>query len=86
VYESLSNDFNEYTYEDSDDQDKPGFYFGLSGIQKTIIQLLGQLDGIELHWKKHAKRQERRRRSMAFLVQASPNQGSLSPTPSLVSF
>jgi hypothetical protein len=68
VYESLSNNFNEYTYEDSYDQDKPEFYFGLSGIQRTVIRLLGQLDGIELHWKKHVKRQERRRRPMASLV------------------
>ncbi len=85
VFEYLSNDFNEYKFEDLDDWDKPRFFLGRSGIQRTIIQLLGQLDGIELHWKKHAKRQERRRRSMASLVQPLPNQGSPSPNLSVVS-
>jgi hypothetical protein len=30
--------------------------FGLGGIQRIIVQLLGQLDETKFHWKKHAKR------------------------------
>jgi hypothetical protein len=50
------DDFSEYTFEDLGDWDKLGFIFGPGGVQKMAIQLLGQPDGIELHWKKHAKR------------------------------
>jgi hypothetical protein len=50
---------SEYTYENSDDWDKPKSIFGLGGIQRMVIQLLGQLDGNEIHWRKHAKRQKR---------------------------
>jgi hypothetical protein len=51
----LFNYFKEYTFEDSDDWDKPRSFFGPNGIGRTIVQLLKQLDGIELHYKRNAK-------------------------------
>jgi len=63
------DDSNDYTFEDSDDWDKPGSIFGLGGIRRTVIQLFGQLDRNELHWGRQAKRQEMRRRLMSSLVQ-----------------
>jgi len=45
----VSNDLGEYTSKDSDDYDKPEFFFGPRGIRRMVIQLLGQLDSIELH-------------------------------------
>jgi hypothetical protein len=50
------DDFNEYRFEYLNDWDKLGSFFGLNGIQWMIIQLLGQLNGIKLHWRRHAKR------------------------------
>jgi hypothetical protein len=47
---------NEYTSKDLDDWDKLGSIFGLGGIRRMVVQLLGQLDKSELHWRKHAKR------------------------------
>jgi len=52
----VSNDFNEYKFEYSNDWDKLGSFFGLSGIQWTTIQLFGQLNGTKLHWRRHVKR------------------------------
>jgi hypothetical protein len=37
------NDLGEYTFEDLNDWDKSGSYFGLSGIQRIVVQLFGQL-------------------------------------------
>jgi hypothetical protein len=50
------------------DWDKLGFFFGLGGIPKMVVQLLGQLDNNELHWGRHAKRQDRRRKLMSFPI------------------
>jgi hypothetical protein len=58
----VSDDLGEHTYEDSNDWDKHGSYFGPNGIQKMTIELFGQLDRIELHWRRHAKRKERQKR------------------------
>jgi hypothetical protein len=62
------DDLGEHTYEDSDDWDKLRSNFGPSGIQRMTIQLLRQLDGIELHSKWRARRQERQKRPMLFPV------------------
>lgn len=51
----MFNELGEYTYEDLADWDEPTSYFGLHGYQRTIFQLLGQLDDIELHWRCHVK-------------------------------
>jgi hypothetical protein len=50
------DDLGEHTFEDLDDWDKYGFYFGLGGGQRTTVQLLEQLDKIKLHWRRHAKK------------------------------
>jgi hypothetical protein len=60
----LFDDFNEYTFEDSDDWDKPRSFFGPNGIRRTVVQLLRQLDGIEMHCRRHVKRQKRQRKPM----------------------
>jgi hypothetical protein len=52
----LVDDFSEYTFEDLDYWDKPRSFFGLGAVQRMVVQLLGQFDGIELHWKRHVKR------------------------------
>ncbi len=40
---------DEFTFKDSSNWDKLGSYFDFGGNRRIIIQLLGQLDGIELH-------------------------------------
>ncbi len=52
----LCVDSSEYTSKDLDDWDKLGSFFSPGGIGRTIVQLLGQFDRIELHWRRHAKR------------------------------
>ncbi len=44
----VSDDLGEHTFEDSNDWDKFGSYFGLGGGRRMAIQLLEQLDEIEL--------------------------------------
>jgi hypothetical protein len=39
------DDLGEHTFEDSNDWDKFGSYFGLGGGRRTTIQLLEQFDG-----------------------------------------
>lgn len=56
----MFDDLGEDTFEDLNDWDKLGSYFGHGGIRKAAIQLLGQLDKIELHWTSHVKKQEDR--------------------------
>ncbi len=56
------------TFVNSNDWDKLGSFFGIGGIRRMIVQLLGQLDGSKLHWRKHAKRQEKWRIPMPSLV------------------
>jgi hypothetical protein len=36
-YEDLFNDFSEYTFEDSNDWDKHGSFFGPGGVRRTVI-------------------------------------------------
>jgi hypothetical protein len=45
----VSDDFDEFTSKDSSNGDKLGSYLDLGGNQRIFVQLLGQLDGIELH-------------------------------------
>jgi hypothetical protein len=52
----VSDDFSEYTSEDSKDWDNLGSFFAPSGIRRMIVQLLRKLDKIKLHWRRHAKR------------------------------
>ncbi len=55
----VSNELGESTFEESIDTGKPRSYFGPYENQRMAIQLLGQLDGIKLHWRKHVKQQNK---------------------------
>ncbi len=55
----VSNELGESTFDELANWGKPRSYFGPYGNRRRAIQLLGQLDGIELHWRKHVKRQNR---------------------------
>jgi hypothetical protein len=68
----VSDELGESTFEELANWGKPSSYFGPYGNRRMAIQLLGQLDGTELHWKKHARRQNRHRRLMSFPIQPSP--------------
>lgn len=48
---NASDELGESTYEKLANWDKPGSYFGPSANKRMTIQILGQLDGIELHWR-----------------------------------
>ncbi len=48
---NASDELGESTYEKLANWDKPGSYFCPSANKRMTIQILGQLDGIELHWR-----------------------------------
>jgi hypothetical protein len=48
---NASNELGESMSKESVDWNKPWFYFDPNGNQRMVIQLLGQLDVTELHWR-----------------------------------